>query len=89
MIGLRRYKNENGSWPERLEDIESLVPAEILVDPINNGRFVYKLVDDGFMLYSKGKNNIDEGGKYLSDANDWPIWPSRGSKTKEENADAK
>lgn len=91
IILLRRYKNENGSWPGKLQDI-SLVPVEIFVDPINNGSFVYKLVDDGFMLYSKGKNNVDENG--INDnyddgtgADDWLIWPLRSCKTEGENAD--
>lgn len=80
IILLKRYKNKNGSWPKNLQDIPS-APAEILVDPINNGSFVYKLTDDGFMLYSKGKNNVDEDGKYSSTwpeskPDDWLIWPT-------------
>ena len=90
IIALRRYKNKNGNWPESLEDIKSIVPAEIFVDPFNEGPFVYKLTDDSFKLYSKGKNNIDEDGKYRRGPDDWPIWPGpgRSRKTKEENADA-
>jgi hypothetical protein len=66
IIALRRYKNKYGHWPESLEDVKDLVPAEVLVDPINGGSFVYKLTDDNFTLYSKGKNNIDENGQYNS-----------------------
>ena len=63
IIALRRHKNSNGHWPQRLEDVNSLVPAEILIDPINSDSFVYKLTEDNFILYSKGKNGIDDGGK--------------------------
>ena len=85
IIALRRYKNKAGRWPEGMDDVKDLVPAEIFVDPINGGSFVYKLTDDNFTLYSKGKNNIDEGGEYESS---WPeesepddrlIWPKRTS----------
>jgi len=96
LIALRRYKNENGSWPESLTDIAFLVPAEVLIDPINGDSFVYKLTEENFTLYSKGKNNIDEGGKHdkwdwdkeKTGADDWLIWPPRNRKTQEKNADA-
>lgn len=81
IIALRRYKNKHGSWPESLDDIKSLAPAEIFVDPVNGGPFVYKLTDEGFFLYSRGQNNIDDGGErdewFEKDsiADDWMIWP--------------
>ncbi|MBW8039070.1 MAG: hypothetical protein FVQ85_03625 [Planctomycetes bacterium] len=100
LIALRRYRNKNGRWPETLDGIKDLVPAEILVDPINGGSFVYKLTEDNYTLYSKGKNNIDEDGirKITFDPNslewlkteedDWLIWPPKSRKTKKEKADA-
>jgi hypothetical protein len=93
IIALRRYKNKNGVWPKSLDDVKPLASAEIFIDPINNDSFVYKLTEDNFTLYSKGKNNIDENGKYESPEKGGPddllIWPSRSSKTKEENKDVK
>jgi len=90
IIMLRRYKNENSRWPDSLEKIKTLTPAEILVDPINGGSFVYKLTEENFTLYSKGKNNIDEGGERdpESGADDWLIWPRKTRKTKKEKANA-
>lgn len=94
IIALRRYKNEHGQWPQSLEDVKSLAPAELFVDPINNNSFVYRLTEDGFRLYSKGKNKIDEGGirNIIFDPNDpkWPetkeddflIWPPKSRKAK-------
>ena len=88
LIALRRYKNEHSHWPETLDDIQNLVHEEILVDPINGGSFVYKLTEENFTLYSKGKNNIDEGGeRKQSGAGDWPIWPTSSRKTKKAKAD--
>ncbi len=64
LIALRRYKNKNGVWPESLDEVRPLASAEIFVDPQNGGAFVYKLTEENFTLYSKGKNNIDEDGRY-------------------------
>jgi hypothetical protein len=75
MVALRRYKNENGHWPQTLDHIKPRVTEEILTDPHTNGPFVYKLTDDGFILYSKGENNIDEGGQSKFAPDDIAIWP--------------
>ena len=96
IIALRRYKNEHDHWPKKLVDIKPVAPADILVDPINDGSFVYKLTEENFTLYSKGKNNIDEGGlrKITIDPNEskWPktegddilIWSPKNHKTTKE-----
>ena len=90
IFALRRYKNKTGHWPETLDDIKDLIPDEILVDSINGGSFVYRLTEENFTLYSKGKNNIDEGGERdkESGADDWLIWPPRTRKSKKEKANA-
>jgi len=76
LIGLRRYKNRNGQWPEKLEEVEPFIEdKEVFIDPQNNSSFVYKQTENGFTLYSKGPNNIDEGGKYDLPADDWVVWP--------------
>jgi len=75
LIALRRFEKKNGRWPESLEQIKDLVSQDILIDPQNNGPFVYKLTENGFTLYSIGPNNIDEAGRYRNGADDRPIWP--------------
>jgi hypothetical protein len=60
LIALRLYKNETGRWPQTLEELKPLVPVELFIDPSNNSSFVYRLTEKNFVLYSKGKNNIDE-----------------------------
>jgi len=76
LIALRRYKNRNGKWPDKLEQIKDLVEPEVLIDPSNEGDFIYMLTNDSFTLYSKGFNKIDEGGNY-NPGDDSPIWPPR------------
>lgn len=87
IVALRRYKNKNGTWPGSLDDIKSSASDEIFIDPINSGSFVYKLTDENFMLYSKGKNGRDDGGRrdnwfQQTGADDLMIWPSEESETK-------
>jgi hypothetical protein len=75
LIALRRYKEKTGTWPETLEQIEPKLPEQMLTDPQNNGPFIYERTGKNFVLYSKGPNNIDEGGSHSGSADDWPIWP--------------
>jgi hypothetical protein len=63
ILGLRRYHDAHGAWPQALDAISQYVPAEALVDPTNGEAFVYVTDGDGFKLYSKGLNRIDEGGR--------------------------
>jgi hypothetical protein len=81
IIGLRRYKNKNNQWPKSLNDLQPFLDKNILIDPQNNASFVYKLTGDGFVFYSKGKNNVDEGGRKRNGADDWPIWLPKDYKT--------
>ena len=91
IIALTQYKGIHGSWPEKLDDIKSLAPQEIFIDPVNNGHFVYRPTEQNFILYSRGRNNIDENGKgnfrNIEGPDDWLIWPLKTSRTsKEEKA---
>jgi hypothetical protein len=88
IVAMRRYKNKNGSWPVSLDEVKSSASEEIFVDPINGGSFVYKLTDENFILYSKGKNGIDNGGRRdywyeRTGADDLMIWSSKDNRTKE------
>ncbi|MCP4258823.1 MAG: hypothetical protein GY774_15170 [Planctomycetes bacterium] len=81
LVALRRYRNEHGCWPDSLDEIRSHLPVEILLDPFYKDEFAYKLTDEGFTLYSRGENGIDEGGQrdYIraldKHEDDIAIWP--------------
>lgn len=75
LIALNRFRKKTGQWPESLDYIKPFVKQDILIDPQNNGPFVYKLTENGFNLHSIGLNNIDEDGRYRNGADDRPIWP--------------
>jgi len=83
LMAIRRYKDNHALWPKSLEDVKSTAPADLFLDPINNDSFVYMLTEDGFTLYSKGKNNIDENGESRTkkpdgtETDDRLIWPPK------------
>jgi len=64
LLGLRRYQDAHGAWPQTLDAMSEHAPAEAFFDPTNGGGFVYTLDGDNFKLYSKGPNGIGEGGRH-------------------------
>jgi hypothetical protein len=74
IIVLKRYKDKTGHWPESLDVISAQLPDGTLVDPMNNGAFVYYPAMDSFVLYSRGQNDKDEYDRllrrYADDPND-------------------
>ena len=81
LIALKSHRNETGRWPQSLNEVKSSLSKETLTDPYNGSSFVYKLTDDGFKLYSRGDNDVDEGCKGGGGVDDWPIWPPIDWKT--------
>jgi len=81
VLGLRRYRDAHGAWPQALDAISEYVPAETFFDPTAREAFVYVPDGDSFKLYSKGPNRVDEGGRnrYLralkKSEDDVSIWP--------------
>jgi len=93
LIAIRRYKDKNGFWPENLDEIADLTKEENFIDSANGQSFVYKLTNNNFILYSKGKNEIDNGGQSYSgerdknndDINIWPLKQCQKELSKEPN----
>ena len=84
MIALKRYKDAFGIWPQNLAEITPLASPDTFIDPLNNGEFVYKLTEDGFTLYGKGKNGIDEEGQLSAKQDDWMIWPTKSKVSRQQ-----
>jgi len=83
MIALKLYQKQNSRWPQTLNEIESSLPKENFTDAMNNSDFVYKLLDDSFIFYSKGLNNIDDNNK--TGSNDIIFWSPPKSQSLEKN----
>ena len=50
---------------------------------------MYKLKDNGFILYSIGLNKIDENGQKKDPADDRQIWPLQAPQTQSQNINTK
>lgn len=83
-LACKIYKNQEGRYPE---NISVLIP-EILkkepLDPFTGDPYIYKLQDEGFIVYSVGSNEKDDGGRatyqvtkmVMEKDDDWP-WRER------------
>ena len=66
-LAVRSYRREHGELPEALS---VLVPDYITAvphDPNSNGRLIYRVTDDGYLLYSVGPDGKDDGGRPMAD----------------------
>lgn len=59
---LALYRAENGEYPSQLEQLAPKYVAQIPKDPTSRQSFVYRQVDDTFVLYGAGENGKDDGG---------------------------
>ena len=76
LIALKRYHLDYQAYPDSLDQLAGL-PAQALVDTANGCDFVYKPQGDSFILYSTGRNKIDDGGVKsppleFDDVRHWP-----------------
>lgn len=62
-LACRLYKSRNGSYPESLEALVPGILAEVPIDPFTGKPFVYRHEGEGFIVYSLGSNEKDDGGR--------------------------
>ncbi len=82
-ILLEQYKAQNGSYPAKLDAIAPDIGGSLPVDPFSGEAYHYVPAEDEFLLYSVGRNLVDDGGKH-----DWRkgdiVW--RGDQKKTDDA---
>ena len=62
-LACHRYRLASGTWPGQLEELVPKYLTSVPRDPIGGGLLVYRPdSQNGFVLYSKGSNGIDDGG---------------------------
>lgn len=59
-MACRLHFLENGEYPESFAALDPEVLEEIPLDPFSNRPFHYERRDDGFLIYSVGKNGRDD-----------------------------
>jgi hypothetical protein len=62
-LACKIYLGREGHFPENIAAlIPDILPTEP-VDPFTGNPFMYKLQEDGFVVYSAGSNEKDDGGR--------------------------
>lgn len=63
ILAILRFQADTGHYPESLEElVSSGYLRELPDDPYSDKPLIYNLKEDGFTLYSVGKDFIDNGG---------------------------
>lgn len=61
-LNIELYKVENGAYPPTLDAIAATVGGGLPLDPFTGQPYRYQASDAGFLLYSPGPNQADDGG---------------------------
>jgi len=62
-MACKIFKNLYGDFPDELSELSSGILGEIPVDPFTGNPYIYRKGDSGFIVYSVGSNQKDEGGR--------------------------
>jgi hypothetical protein len=64
-IACERYRLKHGKWPAQLDDLAEFGMPKGSIDPFDGKPLRYRIVEDGAIVYSVGKNGIDDNGDVL------------------------
>jgi len=59
---LQAYRKEKGHYPESLDALVPGYMPELPIDPWTGKPMLYKVTDDGYLLYACGPDREDDGG---------------------------
>jgi hypothetical protein len=60
LVAVRLFEASNGLLPVSLEQLNELVPKEVLIDPFSGKSLIYRREGDSFYLYSVGYNGVND-----------------------------
>jgi hypothetical protein len=66
-VALAAYRTDHGVYPSQLPELAPKYIGEVPRDRFSAGELHYKLVHDGYLLYSVGPNETDDGGRDIHD----------------------
>ena len=61
-VACERYRLKHGRWPKSLDDLADFGFPKTPVDPFDGQPLRYRIEADGVIIYSVGKNRVDDGG---------------------------
>ena len=78
VLALELYRLDHKVYPTEVSDLQPDYLDELPIDPFSNKPIVYKLIKDGFTIYSYGEDYDDDGGqnrKWDNIDGDQVFWP--------------
>jgi hypothetical protein len=64
-LALEQFRIQNGHLPEKFEELNPTFIAEVPEDPFTGSQLLYRLLPKGYIIYSVGRDLIDNGGKEI------------------------
>jgi len=61
-LAIEQYRRRNGKIPKKLAELVPEFLNAVPIDPMDGKPLRYAINDDGYVLYSVGRNRIDDGG---------------------------
>lgn len=82
-IALTAYHRRHGQWSDRLEQLSPDLLPEVPLDRFDGQPLRYRVVDGQPLLYSVGRNRLDEQSRVADEKRngpearegDWRLWP--------------
>ena len=79
-LACKIHKNQEGRFPENISQLIPNILVEEPLDPFTGKPFIYRLMEDGFIVYSVGSNEKDDEGRatfqvtklVMEKDDDWP-----------------
>jgi hypothetical protein len=62
-LACRLYKSRTGHYPDSLDELVPGLLTEVPIDPFTGKPLVYRREGEGFIVYSLGSNEKDDGGR--------------------------
>jgi len=62
VLALEAYRRDTGTYPTSLSGLQPALGWTIPDDPFSGKPYVYRRQGEGFILYSLGQNETDDGG---------------------------
>ena len=63
-ITIEGCRTNTAAYPNALSDIADMLPDKLPRDPFTGQPYIYRLMEDSFVLYSLGQNRQDDGGRH-------------------------
>ncbi len=77
VIALEQWRREHGNWPERLEQLVPKYLEAVPADQFDGRNLRYLARSEGLLLYSVGRDGLDEDGNPEKDLILWDAAPAR------------